>query len=318
MVVKSSLVTIGIFLLVLCLLVIIAFVVFVCYHFGVKYFVFGNYYFDIHTDIPSEMYPPEQYFSGSNFSDKEALIVLSMIRLAINAPKTAEHFHITGPKEWNERVTIPTKIAGIEPVWGKDGKIYAVFITFTDIDITMLCFINLRYVRQWRCLFSSSQVQASFLPDGLKCWSCPLHYYKQVRDKILERWNDYYKEKTKQLIICGHSLGGAISPLCALDLKLNGNKGSSKANMVVYVTGAPQCGNEEFVKRYNHEIPNTYNIMNQFDVIGMTPIQDLPKKQKYEHVGKMVAIGDTEVKHPAHHHYLTTYYKYFQDKIKSK
>jgi hypothetical protein len=297
----------------------LAFLVFAWYYFGIKYFLLGNYYFDWPTDLLTEIYPPYKYFSVSEkFSDNEALTVISMIRLAIYAPKVAEHVDIQGPEEWQQRISVPDPIAKIEPVWGDDGKIYAVFITFTNIDITMLCFINLRYVRQWSCLFDSSLVSPSYMPVGLQCWSCVVHYYGQVRNKIWDRWSNYYRPRTKQLVIAGHSLGGAMSPLCALDLKLNDSSGffDKPDKLVVYITGAPQCGNDEFVDRYNKEIPNTYNIINTFDMISMTPIQSVPKQQTYKHVGKVIAIGDSVVKYPAEHHYLMNYYAYFQEKTK--
>jgi hypothetical protein len=45
-----------------------------------------------------------------------------------------------------------------------------------------------------------------------------LKIYKQLRSFIIEQWNSVYSTKSDYFIICGHSLGGALTHLSAFDL----------------------------------------------------------------------------------------------------
>ncbi|MGH6800064.1 MAG: lipase family protein [Methylocella sp.] len=103
--------------------------------------------------------------------------------------------------------------------------------------------------------------------------------------------------------VCGHSLGGALATLLALDVGLN----TSCRAPTVYTYASPRTGDHIFASSYNAVIAASYRIANRQDLVPMLPpILPLP----YEHVNTLYelnpppnAINPTI---PCMHH-LTTY-----------
>lgn len=75
---------------------------------------------------------------------------------------------------------------------------------------------------------------------------------------------------SSSLITGGHSLGGAISPLCALWLKDNQTEWDSTLaikNISSWPSAGPTIGIAGFKTYYNSRIPETYRIHNTIDVV---------------------------------------------------
>jgi triacylglycerol lipase len=89
----------------------------------------------------------------------------------------------------------------------------------------------------------------------------------------------------KPLFVTGHSLGGALAKLAALDIAANRSFGQ----MLVYTFGAPRVGDPKFARAYNQIVPVTFRIQNEFDVVPYLPplVYRSPKTDKtyyYLHV----------------------------------
>jgi len=87
--------------------------------------------------------------------------------------------------------------------------------------------------------------------------------------------------KTQQLnrpitsvTVCGHSLGGALTTLLALDIAVNAPFFPS-----AYTYASPRTGDPLFVRNYNHLVPDTSRIANRLDAVPNLPFPPL-----YEHV----------------------------------
>jgi Lipase (class 3) len=77
------------------------------------------------------------------------------------------------------------------------------------------------------------------------------------------------------LTICGHSLGGALATLLALDVAAN----TEFKNPTVYTYASPRTGDGQFVEVYNQTVPNTFRIANTVDLVPK-----LPLSPPYDHV----------------------------------
>ncbi len=108
--------------------------------------------------------------------------------------------------------------------------------------------------------------------------------YNDIRKYLhLDVTNFLKKYDNQQIIICGHSLGGAIATLAALDV--------SKTHGVVptlYTYGAPRVGNEEF--KFNLE---NYVFVNRV-AHAIDPVTGLPLKSKWHVHG-----GATRIEYPS-------------------
>ena len=77
------------------------------------------------------------------------------------------------------------------------------------------------------------------------------------------------------LTICGHSLGGALVTLLALDVAAN----TAFKKPIVYTYASPRAGGPNFAATYNQVVPNTFRIASRLDLVPKLPLPPL-----YEHV----------------------------------
>jgi len=75
--------------------------------------------------------------------------------------------------------------------------------------------------------------------------------------------------------ICGHSLGGALATLLALDVAAN----TAFSDPAVYSYGSPRTGDSLFASTYDQVVKNSYRIANRLDIVPA-----LPPPVDYEHV----------------------------------
>jgi len=104
------------------------------------------------------------------------------------------------------------------------------------------------------------------------------------------------------VLITGHSLGGALSILCAVDLEYN----FPDKDYEVILFGAPRVGNRAFQQSYHKRVPNTIRFENGNDMVSKLPSASMG----YCHVGKCIHIG--KVKNPYTYsikdHFIQSYF----------
>ena len=66
--------------------------------------------------------------------------------------------------------------------------------------------------------------------------------------------------------VTGHSLGGAMATLCALEMKLQ-----LRIDPHVYLYGCPRVGAHGFARLYDRMVPRTYRVVTQRDVVPTFP-----------------------------------------------
>jgi hypothetical protein len=85
--------------------------------------------------------------------------------------------------------------------------------------------------------------------------------------------------------ICGHSLGGALVTLLALDVAAN----TIFTNPTVYSYASPRTGDPAFVAMYDHLVPNTFRIANRVDLVPKLPLPPL-----YDHVDRLFEVNPVQ------------------------
>ena len=123
-----------------------------------------------------------------------------------------------------------------------------------------------------------------FLTMDARVHSGFMDQWVAVRNIIIERLNILTKGTQVALDITGHSLGGALGTLAALDLSVLPNV---RVNKVV-VFGAPRVGDENFQRLYDQNLKaQTRRIINGDDIVTRVPVVG------YRHVGNEVRVGKT-------------------------
>jgi hypothetical protein len=116
-----------------------------------------------------------------------------------------------------------------------------------------------------------------------------------------------FSQPVRSLTICGHSLGGALVTLLALDVAAN----TSFRSPTVYSYASPRTGDPAFACMYNHVVPNTFRIANRVDLVPNLPLPPL-----YEHVQGVYELNPVKLGIPPRvlvkftvpcEHILTTY-----------
>jgi predicted lipase len=104
--------------------------------------------------------------------------------------------------------------------------------------------------------------------------------YLSVREQI---HNYLRSHSVARVIVTGHSLGGALATLCAVDLQYN----FSQVAIEIYTFGAPRVGNDGFSDSFNRRVPNSYRIINGMDIVPALP----RPWQGYRHVDQEHRVG---------------------------
>jgi Lipase (class 3) len=108
------------------------------------------------------------------------------------------------------------------------------------------------------------------------------------------------------MMICGHSLGGALATLLALDVVTN----TVFKNVASYTYACPRAGDPTFVALYKHMVPNTCRVANRVDIVPKLPLPPL-----YGHVDALSEVNPVQLIPPkilvrpdlACEHILSTY-----------
>ena len=86
-----------------------------------------------------------------------------------------------------------------------------------------------------------------------------------------------FPQPVSTVTVCGHSLGGALATLLALDLAAN----TVFRNPAVYTYGSPRTGNSLFASTYNQVVKDSRRVANRLDIVTT-----LPPPPDYQHVAE--------------------------------
>jgi hypothetical protein len=107
--------------------------------------------------------------------------------------------------------------------------------------------------------------------------------YFAVRKPLLEAMDKFVGQ---HVIATGHSLGGALATIAALDIQYNLAQ-KRALSFEVYTFGAPRVGNQAMVKSYNGRLPNTSRFIYGWDIVTRIP----RTWQGFDHVDKAIQLG---------------------------
>ncbi|KAL9232923.1 hypothetical protein vseg_007983 [Gypsophila vaccaria] len=106
-----------------------------------------------------------------------------------------------------------------------------------------------------------------------------LSAYDSVRTRIMSLLkkaigfvDDDAGPQSKWLVYCtGHSLGGAIATLLALELSSTQLAKSGAISVTMYNFGSPRVGNRNFADVYNEKVKDSWRVVNHRDIIPTVP-----------------------------------------------
>lgn len=87
------------------------------------------------------------------------------------------------------------------------------------------------------------------------------------------------------VILTGHSLGGALATMTARDLVAEGH--ISKDKLSLYTFGMPCVGNQAQAEDNQHHVPNSFHLINIYDCVP-----SMPPFPCYQHPGHKIYVDD--------------------------
>lgn len=114
--------------------------------------------------------------------------------------------------------------------------------------------------------------------------------YSSARDEIFAVLGTLSPDKT--MYVTGHSLGGALATLNAIDIAAN----SVHKTPRLYTYGSPRVGDPAFAKAFSNYVRRSFRYANLFDAATYVPptIYKLPKQEKkyyYTHVQTLYSLS---------------------------
>lgn len=120
--------------------------------------------------------------------------------------------------------------------------------------------------------------------------------YKTVRDIIHAQVKN---TKPRIIYVAGHSLGGALATLCAVDLQYNFcDSKDTVINVACLTYGSPRVGNKYFVKSFNNRIIRSHRHVCRDDIVCHVPYSWMG----YRHVATKIQLGKRRWYMPAGYH----------------
>lgn len=129
-------------------------------------------------------------------------------------------------------------------------------------------------------MFSKKVIPYEGTNPKIKVHNGFLKTYKAIREFVHEQVKG--TEKTK-IYVHGHSLGGALTTLAALDIQYN----FADKEVIAWGIGIPKVGNEAFKDSFNRRLPKFLNIERASDLIPQVP----PRFFGFRHAGNLIHIG---------------------------
>lgn len=166
----------------------------------------------------------------------------------------------------------------IEGAIFRDGSTTA-YIVFRCTDSTENWFTNFVFVKK-------------SLAYGNKASKVRLHLgffldYTGYARGFIHSWLKDHPE-VKGVVVAGHSLGGALATLCAVDLQYNFGDRLVGEDAVECITfGSPRVGNKAFVESFNKRVPLTLRYRYANDIVTHLP----PVLFGFKHVAATLQLG---------------------------
>jgi hypothetical protein len=164
-------------------------------------------------------------------------------------------------------------------------RLDVLFIVFTGTSNACLVGLDIEYDQDYVSdLFSYE--------NGMKAHRGIYAAYMSVRQQVLDHIHSY-GSKRPQIVVTGHSLGGALANLCGLDM--------AHYQPLVYSFAAPQIFNQKAFEVYSRVVNNSYRVANLSDLVVLAPLPVMPNGDCYYHVGELIHfqrnLGDFSLNH---------------------
>lgn len=212
--------------------------------------------------VPPVTYREAVYIPTQNgVYEKNLATALYDITVATSSSNCENLLPIPNPPGFNQQ----SRIKGIDPISGQSVLLSYIFWNQATGQV-VISFTGTELPSEWKADFQYQQVAPSVLngyENEVLVHSGFYNIYLAIRNQIWDWWNQN-NSWIKTLYITGHSLGGALSTLCAYDF-------AGVIAPVHYSFGAPRSGNSKYAQIFNQRVPTSIRVNNTEDIVTALP-----------------------------------------------
>ena len=239
--------------------------------------------------------------SAPRISRNRALLLRErpMLRAAIEFASKAYQVHGEGDNEYINDTATGT-LAGVA---SRDGDVYVFFSgsqSWTDwvrvnADLQLVPYSSATIATPTATLATPAATPATPAATAAKVHRGFARAYGAVRDRVMTRLQDAMLRSggARRVVVCGHSLGGSLATLAAMDIV--GSFDAEDRPKVACVTfGAAQVGDQAFVDAFDASVPLSVRVVSVYDPV--------PKafSAQLRHVGGEVVVASVPALPMAH------------------
>jgi triacylglycerol lipase len=168
---------------------------------------------------------------------------------------------------------------------------------------TFICFRGTHFLEEWIKDADLPMMDYRFRPSSGRAHIGFQAVYETIRDSVLKSLE---KAGKLPLTIVGHSLGGALATICALDTAISD---FAIAPPQIFPIASPRVGDGEFRNEFDVQLPNCIRIVNKPDIVPNVPLP-LPRlpppfpQLDYRHVGVAAVVDGGRLLEPGFSHGL--------------
>lgn len=185
----------------------------------------------------------------------EVVIALFDISQAVNR---ANYTSIDTPPGFTEQL----RIQGINPISHLD-TMFAYIFWNPETCRAVFAFTGTEFISEWIAdlwFIPCAPNKLNGYKSNILVHTGFYEIYMSIRDKL---WDWYNTHSVHTLFITGHSLGGALSSLCAFDFGV-------PCHHVSFA--APRSGNIEYTQTFLERVPDSIRINNTEDIVCQLPL----------------------------------------------
>lgn len=234
-----------------------------------------------HFDNEILMNHPGSFNTEYNYEDARFLLQLSLMVTAANqkhVPLELPNFLEDNPIMYGECPVESPKTQGkINHTTALAHVIYdarnnVVFIVFTGTSNECLVNVDMKF-QQINLQGINNYV------EGMRGHAGIFVAYRTIQQDLFKILKKYTHNKP-QIVVCGHSLGGALSELCTFELAYH--------EPIHYSFAAPLFFNPIGANAFDHLVKHSYRVGNLSDLVINAPLPVMPNNDCFCHVGDFV------------------------------
>ena len=217
--------------------------------------------------------------TGYDAANSQVLLLLSLNVTASNC----KNIGLSTPSGF----TSITRLEGNDPVTNQ-RVLFGYFLRNPSNNMTVIAFTGTYSLSEWIEDINFPQVAASALNNyetGVDVSRGFYDIYLTVRSQIWDLYNSS-RDNISQLVITGHSLGGALSTLCVFDF-------GTQRNVYHYSYAAPAQGTPVFANKFDAITFASWRTYNTADIVPCLPPPVL-LGFVYQHCGHGNAFNDNQ------------------------